>query len=232
MTKRFLAGLTFAVALTILSVAPANGQITLGQVDDFTAASAAGWTNGGASPNPPTHNTGLGLDGIAGHLQETSDGAGSGGRLLLFNDDARWTGDYFGAGVEGIQLDFDNRSGNGTDANLRVAFNGAGGWFISDDILVADGSGWQTLGFDLLSLNHLAGGSGTLSDTFSNVTNFEILSSVSDTPGIGGAGIVQGDQIVADFRFDNITAVPEPSSLVLLAVSSIGLAVRRRKSRA
>lgn len=231
MTKKFLAGLSFAVALTILCVAPANGQISLGQVDDFTVASAAGWSEGGASPNPPVHNSGLGLDGIAGHLQNISDGAGSGGRWLMFNDDTRWTGDYLAADVDAIELDFDNQSGNGTDANVRIALNGVGGWFVSDSFLVTDGSGWDTFRFDLLDLSHLSGGSASLTDTLSDVTNFQILSSAA-TPTIGNGGNPQGDQLVADFRVDNITAVPEPSSLVLLAVSSIGLVVRRRRNQA
>lgn len=228
MKKNLLASLSLLTAATFIFATPAVGQITLGSVDDFTAVSEAGWSEGGNTPNAPIHNSGVGADGLAGHLQNVSDGAGSGGRWLMFND-AQWTGDYLTAGVTGFQLDFDNRSGNGVDANLRIALNGAGGWFLSDDILVADGSGWQTFGFDLLSLNHLTGGSNSLTDTLSDVTRFEILSSVSDTPSVGGAGVVRGDNLVADFRVDNLRAVPEPTTFALVVMAAMGLAVRRRK---
>ena len=193
----------------LISISPtAQGQISLGQVDDFSAVSNAGWTEGNSSPNPPVHDIGPGLDGLAGHLQNSSTSLGPGGRWLAFNSDPRWQGDYLSAGVVTILIDFDNRSGNGTDGNFRVAFNGSGGWFVSDDFLVADGAGWQQGSFDLASLSHLvaSGGTGVFADTLSNVTQFEILSSVSDTPGIGKSGRPQGDQLFADFRVDNILA--------------------------
>ena len=233
MNFRIAFALTCFFAIAVFVSPSADAQITLGQVDDFTAVSADGWSEGGASPNPPVHDSGLGLDGIAGHLANTSDGAGSGGRWLMFNTDARWGGDYVTAGVGQIFLDVDNRSGNGTAANLRVAFLGAGGWFISNDFVVADGSGWQQTSFDLNALNHLtqSGGTGVLNDTLTNVTRFEILSSVSSTPNVAGSN-VQGDNLVADFRIDNISAVaavPEPGSLALMLCGLTGLALRRRR---
>jgi len=226
--NRKLLAVSLSMAMAFLCAAPTTGQISLGTVDDFTIASTNGWTHGGFS-NLPTHNTGAGLDGLAGHLQNISDGAGSGGRWFTFNSDARWMGDYVSAGVSVLEFDFDNRSGNGTGANLRIALNGPGGWFISDDMLVADGTGWQTMGFDLLALNHLSGGSGVLTDTLSSATRLEILSSVSDIPSVAGPGFVRGDQLIADFRIDNIRAVPEPGALVLIVMSALGLVVLRRK---
>ena len=192
-------------ACAVLAFLPtAHGQISLGQVDDFSAVSNGGWFEGASSPNQPVHDIGLGPDGVAGHLQNISDGGGSGGRWLMLNSQPRWQGDYLSAGVNATLIDFDNRSGNGTDGNYRVAFNGIGGWFISDDFLVADGTGWQQGVFDLASLSHLAGGTGSFTDTFSFVTQFEILSSVSDTPSIGIGP--RGDNLFADFRVDNIRA--------------------------
>ncbi|MDB2686304.1 PEP-CTERM sorting domain-containing protein, partial [Mariniblastus sp.] len=160
---------------------------------------------------------------------------GSGGRWQMWNDDVRWQGDYQAAGVSQITFDFDNVSGNGTDANLRIGlFGSGGGWFVSDAINVADGSGWQTVGFDLASLNHVAagGGSGTLSDTLTSVSRFEILSA-ANTPSFASSNLLRGDQLVADFRVDNITAVnavPEPSATLLMIVGLGGLVMRRKRN--
>jgi len=190
----------------VLTVSPsAHGQFTLGQVDDFSAVTNGGWSEGGNSPNQPVHDIGLGPDGLAGHLRNESDGSGAGGRWQMFGFQPRWLGDY-SSGGNAITIDFDNRSGNGTDGNFRIALFGSGGTFISDDFLVADGTGWQQAVFDLASLSHLTGGTGSLTDTLSNVTQIEIFSSVSDTPSTSNAGLVQGDNLIADFRMDNMRA--------------------------
>jgi hypothetical protein len=221
-----------AVAISLTTVQFVNAQVNLGQVDDFSAVSAAGWREGASSANPPTHNNGLGFDGNAGHLQNISDGGGSGGRWLMWNDDARWSGDYLSEGVSSIVFDFNNLSGNGVDANVRIGFDGIGGWFVSNPINIADGSGWQTVGFELDDLTHVAasGGSGLLNDTLGTVSRFEILSSVN-TPSFAASGdLLRGDSIVADFRIDNISAVPEPSAglFVLFAVS--GFCIKRSRT--
>ena len=229
--------LPFAFAAALVFVGLSNysdAQITAGQVDDFSIASAAGWVEGGNSANPPIQNTGLGFDGLPGHLQNESDGAGSGGRWHMWNDDARWGGDYLAAGVSNISFDFDNRSGNGTAANVRIGLNSTdGGWFVSNAINIADGNGWQTIDFDLNSLSHVTagGGTGLLSDTLDSVIRFEILSAVN-TPSLSNNGFLQGDLIVADFRVDNITAVtaiPEPSATLLAVAGLAGLVMRRKK---
>ena len=211
----------FAVCAVLAFSPTAHGQISLGQVDDFSAVSNAGWVEGPSSPNPPVHDIGVGLDGLAGHLQNISQGFGSNGsRWLTFNSETRWQGDYLSAGVNAILVDFDNRSGNGTAGNFRVAFLGSGGWFISDDFLVADGTGWQQGVFELASLSHVpnSGGTGSLTDTLSNVTQIELLSSVSDTPGVGNSGRVQGDPLLADFRVDNIRAAGQLGDVDLSGV--------------
>lgn len=223
---------TFLIVALVATAGVSNAQITFGLVDDFSVAGdSADWVEGGNSPNAPEQNSGLGLDGLAGHLQNVSDGGGSGGRWHMWNDDARWSGDYLSAGVSQISFDFDNRSGNGVDANVRIGLNGVGGWFVSDAINVADGSDWQTLDFQLADLTHVAagGGSGILSETLGSVARFEILSSVNTPTFAAGGNLLQGDNLVADFRVDNISAVPEPSGILLLIGAVSGLAIRRRK---
>lgn len=222
-------GATLLFMLAIVQVAGA--QINLGQSDNFSATNTAGWREGASSGNPPSHNSGLGFDGLAGHLQNVSDGAGSGGRWLMWNDDARWSGDYLSAGVSSIMFDFNNLSGNDVDANVRIGFDGDGGWFVSDAINVVDQSDWQTIGFELGDLTHIAasGGTGVLNDTLGSVSRFEILSSLNSPSFAAGGDILRGDSIVADFRIDNISAVPEPSAGLFLIGAISGLVVRRRR---
>ena len=230
--------LVFAIAAAFILTGlnqNSNAQIVSGLIDDFSFADSMGWQEGSASPNAPTQNSGLGLDGLPGHLQNISDGGGSGGRWQMWNEDARWQGDYSAADVVGIALDFDNVSDNGTDANLRVGLFGDGGWFVSEANNISDGSGWQTFNFDLADLSHVAasGGSGILGDTLTSVSRFEILSSVNTPSFSSNNDVLQGDQIVADFRVDNITAVgavPEPSATLIVLVSLGGLAMRRQRS--
>ncbi len=227
-----LMSISLTAAFILVSLTKcSDAQIEARQVDDFSIiGSAAGWVEGGNSPNAPIQNVGLGLDGLAGHLQNESDGSGAGGRWHTWNDDARWSGDYLAAGVSSISFDFDNVSGNGTDAFIRIGLNSSdGGWFTSEAINVVDGSGWQSLNFDLSSLTHVTGGTGLLSDTLDSVNRFQILSAVNTPTSATGGNFLPGDQIVADFRVDNITAVPEPSAFLLAVVGLSGLVVRRRK---
>ena len=79
------------------------------------------------------------------------------------------------------------------------------------------------------SLTHVTGGTGLLSDTLDSVNRFQILSAVNTPTSATGGNFLPGDQIVADFRVDNITAVPEPSAFLLAVVGLSGLVVRRRK---
>ena len=235
LTKSFVKiALAIALAVGISSFAShtVSADVVLGQVDDFSGGTADDWVEGGASPNPPTHNSGTGPDGAAGHLQNAADGAGSGGRLLMWNDDNRWQGNYITAGVPGINFAADNRSGNGTQMNLRIGMFGGGGWFVSNAVALADGSGWTDISYDLSSLTHVAagGGTGVLNDTLTSVTRFEILSAAG-TPSFGSGGnLLQGDNLVGDLRIDNITAVPEPGMIGLLAIAGLAGLSRRRRS--
>lgn len=152
----------------------------------------------------------------------------------MWNTSSDWTGDYIAAGVGSIDLWVDNRS-VGTSLNLRIAFDGPGGWFSSNKQVIAAGSGWTNLNFELdtAHFSHIAGSGGTqsFSDTMRMASNFEIFSSnllPSLSPNDGGQHL-RGDQIMADMRIDDISAlaIPEPATtaafLGLLALSILVL---------
>lgn len=224
-----------AFTFTIVLARSAEAQVAAGLIDDFSSPGSFGFIEGGASPNPPMQISALGGDGLPGVLQNISDGAGAGGRWLMRNTAARYTGDYTAAGIESILFDFDNLSADtdsGAIANLRIGFLGDGGFFVSDALVIDNTPGFETANFDLASLNHVSGGTGILSDTLTSVTQFEILSAVN-TPTVTGGNFLQGDNLVADFRIDNITAVasaiPEPTTAVIVMLGLTGLATRRRR---
>ena len=223
-----------AFSLTLLLAHPADAQITAGLIDNFSSPGSFGFMEGGASPNPPAQISDPGLDGLPGVLQNISDGSGAGGRWQMRNNDLRYTGDYVAAGIESIVFDFDNLSADtdsGAIANLRIGFQGNGGAFVSDALVIDNTPGFETVSFDLASLNYVSGGTANLADTLANVTQFEVLSAVN-TPAVTDSGFLQGDILVADFRIDNITAVtavPEPTATVIVMLGLAGLATRRRR---
>lgn len=218
------------IAIVLVLVFGTSGlwAITLLSFDNF-AVNTDHWIEGAASPNPPTWSSNPGQDGITpGHLISVSDGSGAGGRQLIWNDNAEWTGNYMLAGVDAIELWADNRSGTGSNLNLRIAFDGLGGWFVSNPQIVSDiiiGDEWTKYTFSLTPVNFTwiaaSGGSGIFNDTLASVGRFEILVS-SGLPSYGAAGdILQGDQTVSDLRFDDIAAVPEPNLVMFIGILGI-----------
>jgi len=223
-------------SLTCLLANTSSAQIALGQVDDFSVAGdALGWVQGGSSATPPAHNIGLGPDGSAGHLEVVSGALGQ-PRLLFWNQ-TQWTGDYTSAGVSRIRLFADNRSsagaGGGADINLRLALRGpSNDWYVTDAVPLADGSGWTSLLFDLdpTSLTSAAGPNNGAAAALASVERLELLSALN-VPGTGNSpGVLQGDLLTASLRIDNITAIPEPSSMAMLTLTALsGAVVRRRR---
>jgi len=194
--------------------------VTLFQTETFDSG-VAGFREGASSPNAPVN--------IGGELSNTASGSGAGGRLLMWTDSAEWTGSFVGATAVTLDARAETNS-----INLRLAINGPGGWFVTNDqILAADGS-FSTLSFSLDEANFTRittnGTTGIFRDTFDVVTRFEILSSVSDTPSLAPANgtFLRGDNIAATLVIDNLTAVPEPSSTMLLGLALCGFLRRKR----
>jgi len=224
---------------SVLGIGTASAVISLASHDTF-AADVENWQEGNPSPNPPTHSANPSWDGNPGYLINTSDGSGQGGRFVMWNDDAEWTGDYTGAGVTSLGMWIDNRSGSIAGGNtaipVRVALNGPGGWFMSDSIVVSDDivgtNEWQKISFDIgvSDMSYVGGGSNDYSATMADVSHFEILVNASGSTSIGGGGIIRGDNVIADLRFDDIRAegIPEPTTFGLSLLGAL-VALGRRK---
>ena len=200
--------------------------MTLFQIDTFDSGTASWGNNGGTTSNQDT--------GLVGgpYLQVTTTGGGGGGsRLVSFNSD-QWTGDYLAAGV--TSFNFDALNGGNDPLDLRFAFDGPGGWFVTSSSLLDNStsvSSLQSLSFSIAPEDVIAAGfsgTGNYTDTFSNVTEFEILAA-TDIPEEGPNGNLAGDQIDAALWIDNIQAVPEPSVVAISAMALLGFLARRRR---
>ena len=224
---------TIGTLLALATITSAPAAISLSSHDNFTT-DANNWTGGAV---PPTHSPDTSWDGNPGHLINTSDGIGQNGRFHFWNDDPEWQGDYLSANVTAISLWVDNRSNTPNIPNipLSIAFNGPGGWFISNSISITDSildtDEWQEITFDIseAGLTYVTGGTNDYTATLSDVTRFEILSSLFNTPSLTRNGFLQGDNTLADIRFDDITAIPEPSTSLLAGLSALGLLARRKR---
>ncbi|MEM8735958.1 MAG: PEP-CTERM sorting domain-containing protein [Planctomycetota bacterium] len=224
----------------------AHAEITIFSSDEFETG-VEGWTKGTRASSPPAWLGTPGWNGENGYLRSESDGAGNSGRQLLWTEDSEWTGNYLspsnGPAVGGIEYWADNRSGSQTDLELRIAFDGAGGWFVSDAILLRDAdpnaNEWTRHRFDFATSNFewigASGGTGVFTDTLSSVTRLELLHSPGLPQFQSRGDLLRGPAIASDLRLDGFrafSAVPEPSAFGFGSLALIGYCLRRRSRNA
>lgn len=174
---------------------------TVGQVDDFEDGTVQGWIIGpfASPPNPPTNEPTGGPAGAGDNFLTYSSlgGSGAGSRMVIMNQDARWSGDFTTAGIVRIKMDVRVTV---ADLNLRVALTGAGGRISTTNaVTVAAGSGWTSIviPIEASDMQTVPGGS-SVSGTLADVTEIRILSSASPA--------FKGDAMVATLEIDNIEA--------------------------
>lgn len=212
------------VGIVLMLPAPLRA-VMLNQVDNFQNGTTHGWTEGPSSPNQPANiSTGGPGGGSDRYLRNASNGGlSAGGRMVMFNT-GQWTGDYTEAGITRLEADMINLGS--TTLRMRIALAGNFSYFASTaPVVLAPGSGWQKVSFELdpAGLTRVSG-SDSLATVLGDVGELRILSSVSAT--------YIGDVLTGTLGMDNLTAVPEPASALLLALGGwLGLH-RRRVQRA
>jgi hypothetical protein len=203
-----------AVTLTLT----ARGAVTLFQVETFETL--GGWTSGSPNPNPPVVFPDSGPLGAGDEsLRLTANGnSGAGGKLVTYNR-TTWTGDYSSEGITAIAVDLRNLGSN--PLFIRLAFTGPGGWWVTAAVTVPAFAGWGEATFDIQpsALQAVSEATNAVT-TMAGVMEMRILhSSPADH---------QGATVSGGLLIDNLTAVPEPSALVLLSMAPL---LMRRKRR-
>ena len=221
-----------AAGATMTLGSAASAAPILGQVDTFEDGSTAGWSAGGPHPAPPAN---VATGGPAGaddnYLQLTAVGGSvPGGRLSAFNS-AQWAGDYLAAGITAIAMDL--RNDGPDDVVLRLLLAGPFGPTGPENVAVtADaatlpaGSGWVSVTFSLLP-SDLEVLLGTAAGALTQASELRLFH--NPDPFFGGPP-QSSPPVVAVVGVDNVTAVPEPGSLLLLGVATAWGAARRRRA--
>jgi hypothetical protein len=212
-TQTFMKSISFILASTVLfSTASAFG-ISIGQVDTFQNGSD-NWQSGvGGLALVPSG----GPSGAGDQYMLISAGASPLPPRLTALNDAQWLGNFTTAGVTSVAMDLLNPGP--TPLSMRIVIRESAGGATTPGyasatpfLLPADGV-WHPAIFSLNSAS-LTGINSPLplSMDLTNVNDFRLLSSAAPS------GV--GDVVTGQFGVDNITAVPEPSALLLLIVGA------------
>lgn len=204
------------LALILIATPLSVRAVTPGQIDDFQDGTAQNWRIGvGLVGNVANGGpTGAGDR----YIQYTSSGGfGAQSRMIVFND-SQWTGNYIGSGTSSIALDLANFGAQ--PLSIRIAFrdNDGSGYSATTAFSLAADSQWHHTAFALTAGNFTAIGSPGVSfnDLLTNFTGqFRILHSASPS--------LLGDPIAATLGIDNVQAIPEPSSFMMVGVAFLML---------
>jgi len=203
--------------LAVLAGAPA-AAISLGQTDDFQAGTVSGWS-GGSSP----HNAAMG--GPAGDPDRYLAIDALNRNLGTYNA-VQWAGDYLSAGVTAIRLDVRNTGPDPVALRLTVfGPNLVTAYTSVNAIPVAPGSGWIAIEFGISEADLVVkSGTASFADTLSSVSRLLIR---HDPDPISSPA--QQNSVTTTLGLDNVTAVPEPTTGLLVIA---GLAALSRAPRA
>jgi hypothetical protein len=200
--------------------------VSVGVLDDFEDGTTQGWDNGGLAPNPLNVATGGPAGAGDAFLQLASFGAsGPGSRLVVYNRVPEWTGDYTAAGVDGITLDVNNLGQ--TDLVLRLLISeglasSPSNSAMTPGVAVPAGSGWTQVAFSLAPEDLLLR-NGSIAAALANVSELRVFHAPND--------FYPGPGIAATLGVDNLRAVPEPGSGLLLAAGALALGATRARVR-
>ena len=196
--------------------------ITVGSTDTFTG-SLDNWQKGNVNPTYLSVAAAGGPTGAGdSYLQSVADGGGSFGKLTVFNQ-SQWDSDYLTDGVTSIGMDLLNSGTGSLQVRLGLRNTGGAGYISTTPFLLGVGSGWQSADFSVAESALTAVGSpGGYATFLSSGFALRILHATS-------TGNLNGTTVVGTLGVDNVTAVPEPSAVVIAGLGGLGIAVVSRR---
>jgi hypothetical protein len=203
--------------LLLLAGMPALA-ISVGQVDTFSAGTLQGWA-GGSSPTNVATGGPAGADDRYLRITSTSGNLGT-------DNASQWAGNYLGVGVTSLRFEVQNQGASPLalritvfGPNLLTAFTSV------NEVVLAPGSDWVSAEFDLSeSALVRTRGSATFTATLADVSRLLLR---HDPDPLSSPGVQ--NPVTGTLGIDNVTAVPEPGTGVLVITGLAALAASRRE---
>ena len=228
--KRMLRSALLVGACLILficiDVAVAGQPIPMGMTDNFEDGTLQGWSGGAILTNEAGGPTGR-------YLKVQSNMAGD--AHWGTKNEAQWGGqwwagqptkDYNANKITGISMDIANFGSEDLSVRLMMTSRYAGRWTsTSARSPLPAGSGWRHVVFGLTAndLTHVEG-TGSLATALADVARWNLHHDPCAPDPAHGTS----PEINAITGIDNIKAVPEPATMLLLAAGAV-VAIRRRR---
>tara|TARA_R110002049_G_scaffold305056_3_gene501070 strand:- start:11218 stop:11922 length:705 start_codon:yes stop_codon:yes gene_type:complete len=232
----FYRRLSIAVAIVLFVQTSGRAEISSLSFNDFEDGTVQNWTRGNSpTPSNPINMATGGPDGIDdNYLHVAASGMPDvpGGRLVVTNSlgfGEEWTGDYIAAGIVGFSLDVLNLNDD-VDLYMRMGLMSdqfAQTGFITPSFHLPAGSGWTNITFSIQEGDLVNDTGLAYADVFQSIETIRVYDNVLDN---NYTGFIHGQDVA--FGIDNVralTAVPEPSTLGVLAMSGLLWTARRRR---
>lgn len=143
--RRLLLASGLALLLFGGALAYPAGAVAPGEIDNFSA-SLEGWTQGPSAPiGSLVHTLGGGPAGAGDRYVEiTADGTSAGGKIVMFNSGAAWTGDWTAAGIVQVKAKLRNLGATALQVRLKFEDGISQGaqYAVSAAVPVAANSAW------------------------------------------------------------------------------------------
>lgn len=230
--RRLALGGTVLGLVAASSAPTAAGAPIVGQVDNFQTLDPMDWSGGVGGDNEQILAGGPG--GMSDdYLDLQSQPGQQGSKLASINTDARWTGDYFHAGVDTLTMDLLSPTSNVTASNslqIRVLLYSTdlGSKFISAAANIPNDGAWHHAVFSLAPATMTEIGTASYQSVITNVGRLQFRYDITGTTS-------GGTTFTGELGVDNIAAassVPEPSAITLALAGGVAMLSRRRPRKA